>query len=167
MALCAAQISCIHCWKEHTMKRWQTSTIWGTGASSGVTRSCDTLPREKDFKRLERQETCPGTGGSVSTAEEPWSAEVKGLGTAQGVEIKGWGGSAYPPGTGGMSCECCRWWELAKGSEQAMYLQCGQKVRSAAAERQGWKRESKVKDERVLAKPDAEACECCRRQFNQ
>lgn len=41
MALCATQISCIHCWKERTMKSWQTCTMWGTGASSGVTGGSD------------------------------------------------------------------------------------------------------------------------------
>lgn len=97
MALRATQISRIHCRKEHTMKRWQTSAMWGTGASSGVTRSRDPLPGDKDFGSREGRETCPGTGGSASTAEEPQSArrEVKGLGRARGIAVRGRGGSAY------------------------------------------------------------------------
>lgn len=144
MALCATQISCIHRWKERTMKRWQTSTMWGTGMSPGVTRSRDPLPKEKDFRRLEGPETCPGAGGTVSIAKEPHSArrEVKGLGTAEAIEIRGWGGSACPPRSRGTGSGCRRWWELARGLEQAAYLRCGEKVSSAAAERQSWKRES-------------------------
>lgn len=82
--------------------------MWGTGVSSGVTRSRDPLPPDEDFKRFGGQERCPGTGSSVSTAEELSFAtsEVKGLLAAQGIETRGWGGSAYPPaGSGGMGCE--------------------------------------------------------------
>lgn len=96
MALRATQISRIHCRKEHTMKRWQTSATWGTGASSGVTRSRDPLPGDEDFGSREGRETCPGPGGSARTAEEPRSArrEVEGLGRARGIAVRGRGGSA-------------------------------------------------------------------------
>lgn len=125
------------------MKRWQTSTMRGIGASSGVTRSRDPLPGDEDFK------TC--RAGDLSwdrgQCEHGWGALIcqkrgEGLGKSRGNWNQRLGRVCLPSRERWHGLWMPSLMRISKGSEQAMCLQCGEKVSSAAAERQGWKTES-------------------------
>lgn len=150
MALCATQISCIHCWKEPTMKSWQTCTMWGTGASSGVTGGSDPLPGVGDFRgwkglSWDRGQCEPSWRAHIATSEvracaQPWEWR-EGL---------------------GRECLPCRepWLPLARGSERALCLQCRRRWAQQQLKGRAPREKAavcKVKDERALAKPDRKA----------
>lgn len=134
MALCATQISCIHCWKAHTVKSWQTCTMRGTSASSGVPGGCDPLTGDGDFGGW-KEGPVLGQGAVWAQLKSPHCQEggeglVKGRpgGAGEGVP-------ALPEPCPGWECRGRR--ELAGGPGR-----CGEKGSSAAAERQAPERES-------------------------
>lgn len=147
MALCATQISCIHCWKEPTMESWQTCTMRGTGASSGVTGGSDPLAGEGDFRGWK------GLSWDRGQCEPSWRALIATSEVRACAQPREWEQQL------GRECLPCRepGLRLARGSERALCLRCRGKVSSAAVKGRAPREKAavcKVKDERALAKPD-------------